>query len=260
MAHQNLTYLSEGYTATIYHITSTQKICKSFNTGCIENHFRVEKQVYERFSSTELERPQSISKYYGVHETESAGLILDLAANGSVYHYLWDHHKGTPSPINLYRWARQAGEGLAYAHACGIMHCDIHCSNFVLDKDLNLKVIDWAGASINGSRSWSYYRLTHQLPDKTKKYTPHMEIFASGSAMHYMVAGKDLYSELDQEADGDEIVARIKAKDLPDTRDFPVLGEVIRKCWNVEYDTMQDVIKAIKDEEHTQARTSKGML
>jgi hypothetical protein len=45
----------------------------------------------------------------------------------------------------------------------------ISAVNFLLDKNLDLKVTDFAGASIDGENSWSFYRITHRLPDTDGK-------------------------------------------------------------------------------------------
>ena len=79
---------------------------------------------------------------------------------------------GTPCT----RWARQAAEALAFVHSCGVLYSDIHCVNFLLNKNLDLKVADFAGASIDGEKSWSFYRTTHQLPDADGKDRPYIKI------------------------------------------------------------------------------------
>lgn len=63
------------------------------------------------------------------------------------------------------RWARQAAEALEFAHSLYIYNFDIHCLNFFLDRNLDLKVGAWAGASIDGGKSHSSYRLRHRLFD-----------------------------------------------------------------------------------------------
>lgn len=45
-----------------------------------------------------------------------------------------------------------------------------------------------------------------------------------------------------------EIASRIRERDFPDVTESPVLGEVIRKCWNLEFEDMEEVLKAINAE------------
>ena len=240
-----------GYTSIIYQIPGTRKVVKSFFPECVLTHFPVEKQAYERFSARD--HPTSILKYYGSDENDPAGLVLELAENRNLYNYVWDaelrgHDKSSPT---LYRWARQAAEALAFAHSCGVLHSDIHCANFVLDSNLDLKVADWAGASIDSGHSHSSYRTTHSLlcvQGRGSKPSVQSEIFGLGSAMHNMIVGHDIFPELDYEKDNDEIVRRLRDKEFPDTRNFSALGDVILKCWKLEYASMQDVLDAVEAE------------
>lgn len=126
--------------------------------------------------------------------------------------------------------------------------------NFLLDKNLDLKVADFAGASIDRENSWSFYRITHRLPHTDGKDRPHMkiattsEIFALGSALYYMVTGHDIFPELDHGLDRAEIIECLRERKFPDTSELPVLRSVITKCWNLEYDYIADVIEDIDAE------------
>lgn len=40
----------------------------------------------------------------------------------------------------------QAAEALVFIHSKGVIHCDIHPKNFLLDKKLNLRLCDFAGS------------------------------------------------------------------------------------------------------------------
>ena len=146
---------NSGYTSTIYSLPGEPpRVCKSFNEECMQTHFPVEKAAYERFSAHN--HPSSILKYYGTHDDMPAGIILELTENKNLHKYRWDQRQfGKPDPENevLYRWALQATEALEFAHSLGVFNSDIHCVNFFLDRNLDMKVGDWAGASIDGSRS-----------------------------------------------------------------------------------------------------------
>lgn len=252
----------QGYTSIVYSLPGTPpRVCKAFNADRIEDLYPVERAAYERFVSHD--HPPSILKYYGVHPEIPAGLILGLAEKGNVLEYLWNQtQRGHPRPSDevLCRWARQAAEALEFAHSVGVMNSDIHCINFFLDQDLNLKVGDWAGASIDGSRSRSSYRLRHVLFDtsgfqvaRSTGITVHTEIFALGTALYYMIASQNLWPELREPADAAEIKQRLARQDFPDTGELPVLGDVVRKCWHVEFESMTEVRVAVEAEERLNA-------
>lgn len=251
-------YDSSGWTSKILLIPNTDRVIKAFNEDCNEHLFPNERAVYERLMAAD-NIPPSILRYHGVSPEVPAGLILDLAENRSVAHYLSRYPETPPSPHRLILWARQAAEGLAFMHECGIWHCDIHIVNFVLDRELNLKLCDFAGSSINGQKSHSFYRRTHQVPDRAKDYTAHAEIFALGSAMYHMVTGHDLYhGELHYEGDKHEIRRRMRQGEFPEVTGLRALGDVISRCWRLQYDTMKQVIQAT-DEEEVRLRDPAGM-
>ena len=227
-------------------------MCKSFLPEGRDVRFAIENEAYERF--TAHEPSPSILVYHGVDEYQPAGLVLDLAENGPVWNYLWDH-PNTEEPASradLYKWARQAVEGLEFAHSCDVLHSDIHCSNFLFDENLNLKVADFAESAIDGGSSILFYRTTHCLPG-ARRASVESEIFALGSALYFMVTGHDLFPELKQEVPEDkaEIKRRLREGKFPPTSDLQILGSVVRKCWSSEYSNMAEVSNEIAAESGT---------
>ena len=247
MSVDNYELLDKGYTAVVYRIPGTQKVCKSFPETSAKTHFLAEKEAYERF--TARGHPATILEYFGVDNHVPYGIVLGLAPRGTLYDYVRVHHRSPPLGKVLYRWARQAAEALAFSHSCGVLHSDIHCVNFLLDENLDLKVADFAGASIDGGKSWSTYRLTHRLFDPNgndrREITVASEIFAFGSALHYMVRGHDIFPELHYEQDREEIIQSLRERKLPSTSRLSALGNVIERCWALEYKAMQDVVEYI---------------
>ncbi|KAK4953508.1 hypothetical protein LTR66_013629 [Elasticomyces elasticus] len=248
---------SRGYTSTVYCLLGDPpRVCKSFNKDCVKTHFPVEREAYERFSAHK--HPSSILKYYGVHDSIPAGIVLELAEKGSLHEYRRNQKLfGHPDPETevFYRWARQATEALEFAHSLGVYNSDIHSVNFFLDQDLNMKVGDWAGASIDGSPSHSSCRLRCRLFDvggtdipRATGITAITEIFALGTALYFMVTCQDPWPDLREPEDRDEIKKRIQEKNFPDTSVLPVLGDVISRCWNVKFMCMTEVKHAIEAE------------
>ncbi|KAL8713135.1 MAG: hypothetical protein Q9220_002656 [cf. Caloplaca sp. 1 TL-2023] len=241
-----------GYTSVIHKVPGADRVVKSFLPECVENHFSSEKIAYERFAK--VSRPPNILQYHGVAANDKAGLVFELAENRDLYRYLWNsetQQKRLIEPQLLYKWAHQAATALAFAHSLNVIHSDIHCANFVLDDHLDLKVADWAGASVDDGVSYSCYRTTHSLLCvQGKRSWPGVqsEIFAFGSALHNMITGHDIFPELDYEEDHNEIVRRLRDGEFPDTSNFSVLADVTSNCWRLQYKSMQDVVDAIEIE------------
>ena len=82
------------------------------------------------------------------------------------------------------------------------------------------------------------------------------EIFALGTAIYYMVTGHDPWPDLCEPEDREQIKRRIIDSDFPNTVQLHVLGDVIRKCWHLEFESMAEVKRAIDAERDLY--TSKG--
>lgn len=256
---------SQGYTSTIYFLPEDPpRVCKAFDKHekyDAEKLYAIEKAAYERFATHHP--PASIPKYYGTHESIPASIVLEFAENKDLHRYIWQQKRlfnAAPTDTELYRWARQAVDALEFAHSVGVYNSDIHCINFLLDRDLNLKIADWAGASIDGSRSMSSYRLGCRLfdADGTDVARVHgigvaTEVFALGSAIYYMVTGHDPWPDLHE---SEQIVSRIIAADFPPTAQLRVLGDIIQRCWRVEFASMTDLKVAVDAEEAVHAQRS----
>jgi serine/threonine protein kinase len=192
--------------------------------------------------------PSSILRYYG---RVGDGIILEYAEKGELRGYLRRAMRKVESGA-VFRWARQAAEALAFSHANGVLHGDINCRNFFLGQGLNLKVADFAGSSVDQPPATICYSATHQLP--TSGSTPtnasgvavsvDTEIFAFGSALYEMVTGREPYAMLSEM----EVEALFRSKRFPDLSNVMILGTVIDRCWNLEFDSMRQILECIEQE------------
>ena len=247
---------SNGHTSTPYLLPnlSSPLICKSIHPHYADILLPIETEVYERFSSHDP--PQSLLPYHGIHDKIPAGIILEFAELGNVQD--WVLEAQVPTTEMLYKWTYQVAEALEFAHGLGVLHADIHCLNFFLTKDMNLKVGDWGGASIDGGKSHCSYRYSHRLfgldgidvpaEEGISKAT---EIFALGSAFYTMISGQGPWPELEEPRDRAEIRNRIVNRNFPDTKGLRVLGDVVLKCWGGLFESMTDVRRAIENERAT---------
>jgi serine/threonine protein kinase len=122
-----------------------------------------------------------------------------------------------------------------------MVHCDIKPDNLLLDEHLNLKVCDFAGSSLQGSKalvasSTRFWRPT--LP-KTPCDTQN-DIFGLGSTIYMILTGKEPFEELES----DEVEARFSSTDFPDTSNL-FFGEVIQACWR-GHTSIQEVCSSIE--------------
>lgn len=252
---------SFGHTSTIYKLSNdtTPLVCKSIHPQYADTLFPIEQKVYERF--TVNNPPQSLLTFHGVHSDIPSGLVLEHAESGNLQDWIFSRaSRGIePAPSELlYKWAFQATEALQFAHGLGVLHSDIHCLNFFLTRDLDLKVGDWAGASVDGEKSYCSYRYSHRLfgADGTdivaeSGVSVDTEIFALGTALYVMITGEEPWPELEEPEDREEIKRRIAGKLFPPTAKLRVLGDVVDACWKGGFASMREVRGAVQDEWHT---------
>lgn len=211
----------------------------------------VEAKVYERLTRSLGNSSSTILRYYG---RDKHGIILEYAENGTLREYM--RNACPPSNTLLLRWARQVAQALLLCHESSVLHGDINCSNLFLDSELNLKLGDFAGSSIDGSPATICYSTTHELPASDSSHDPdgnmitkETEIFALGSTLYEMVTGHPPFHEKSDS----EVECLFRAREFPDVSDLAILGPVIEKCWNVKFSSMEEVLNSIKRYEGTQA-------
>lgn len=264
--------LTKGWTSHIYRHPDPDKVVKVLIDDPAHNYvasrfFEAEKAVYERLwddsdsvhnsSPTasdsdhfgKTKPPNSVLKCFGPDPNFDAGIVLEYAEKGSLWDYLHEHEGQQIDGEMLVKWARQAAQGLAYINKCGVLHRDIHVTNMFLDNDMNVKIGDFGAASVDGKYGLMSYRVNHQLwfrEDQKwkKKAGVQSEVFALGSALWHMVTGKELYRDLYM-FEEEELKRKMQEKELPETGDLPVLGDVIEGCWRGKYSSMDEVVADI---------------
>lgn len=249
---------SHGHTSTIYLLppqnnATTPLVCKSVHPHFATTLFPVEKLVYERFSAAQ-DAPAGLLTYHGIHTDIPSGLILEFAEQGNLQDWMFSVAE-PPSEALLYKWTLQAAEALSFAHNIGILHSDIHPLNFFLTRDLDLKLGDWGGASVDGSLSHCSYRYRYRLfdvdgTDVAKEYgvSTQTEVFAFGMAVFAMVSGQEIWPELEEPRDYEKIKERIVQRRFPDTTPLRILGDVVEGCWSGKFKSMEEVRVAVERE------------
>ena len=189
----------------------------------------VEKQVYERLANEH----SLVLRYHG---PSSNGLLLQRVSQGSVRQFL---RANGPQPLAVQvRWVRQAVESIAFIHSKEILHADICCNNFFLDDNLDIKLGDFAGSSIDGCRSLVFYQTSHAHPEI--KLSATSELFALGSTMYEIITGVPPYSDLAIE----DIEDAYRREDFPELPQHK-FGELINKCWHREYSSVDELLQEV---------------
>jgi serine/threonine protein kinase len=185
-----------------------------------------------------LGQHKRIVKYIGRQEH---GIVLQRTLNGDIYSYVSKMEHGTISPQLRQKWTTQAAEALEFIHLKGVIHCDIHPKNFLLDEELDVQLCDFAG-SLFGSLDGGAMESTRFFLPRDWRDPPNAksDLFAFGSFMYYIMTGREPYQDL---PDG-EVTTRFELGVFPDTGGLK-FGSTIKGCWAGEFKDSKDMLKAI---------------
>jgi serine/threonine protein kinase len=87
--------------------------------------------------------------------------------------------KSQPSLIIRQRWLVEACNALRFVHDRDIMHGDVGCHNFLVDKNGHIKLCDFAGSRRKGEAARICYEIRGQHPEyQIGEPTSKTEIFA----------------------------------------------------------------------------------
>ncbi|KAI9843965.1 MAG: hypothetical protein M1837_006006 [Sclerophora amabilis] len=195
-----------------------------------------ERQVYERLGN----RHTGILHYYGSHE--KGWLILQYANNGPIRHYLQDATEPIPNSLRL-RWIEQIATAIAFLHSESILHADISCNNVFLDDNLDAKIGDFAGSSIDGSDPLCWYETRSNLPGY-RPISSRNEIFALGSTFFEIMTGKRPYPDLEEHV----VENAYREGKFPELDSLEWGSTVIDKCWRGGYNSMDFLVEDVQAE------------
>lgn len=182
-----------------------------------------------------------IVNYLGKHEH---GIILQRALNGDICSYISKHEHDNISLQLRQKWTTQAAEALVFIHSNGVIHCDIHPNNFLLDEQLNARLCDFAG-SLFGSLDGGAMESTRFFLPRDWRDPPNIksDLFALGSTMYYIMTGREPYEDLSD----DEVTAKYERKEFPSVEVLKC-GSAIKGCWTGDFKSAEDVLQALLED------------
>lgn len=160
-------------------------------------------------------------------------ITMEYLENGTLKEYL-DRNKGSVTPRLRQRWARQATEGLHVLHSSRIIHCDISPRNFLLSGDLELKIADFGGASLNGSPPSAVAGVRFRYPSSDWDTPPSFEedIFGLGSLIYFILTSTYPYADIPS----DQVEKLYECRTFPDVTHL-AYGDIIDRCWSQQVNT-----------------------
>src|SRR6266852_4771386 len=210
-----------------------------------------------------------------IYAVETAGdrqfLSIELLPGGTLKAKLQQtYDRGATLPFDdILKYAQQTAEGLAHAHARGIIHRDVKTSNLMLTEEGDVKVTDFGVAKLTGS---SLRTLPGSLMGTIAYMSPEqvlgMEVDARSDAFSFGVSLFELISgRLPFEAPNDAaLLTKIANARVPQLREFRpdvppelerIVGRTLKKRREERYATMGEVladIRAVREGRPTQTR------
>jgi len=189
-----------------------------------------------------LGKHDGIVEYLGRHEH---GLLLRRAVNGDVYSYISKREHDSVSLQLRQRWITQTAEALSFVHSNGVVHCDLHPNNVLIDEHLNVRLCDFAGSLFGVFDGGAMESTRFFLPrDWRTPPNEQSDLFALGSTMYYIMTSHMPYEGIPD----DEIVVKYERKEFPNVEGL-ICGRAIEGCWTGGFKSAEDVLRAISEGE-----------
>ncbi|KAI9747052.1 MAG: hypothetical protein M4579_007535 [Chaenotheca gracillima] len=180
-----------------------------------------------------------------VHENVRS-LRLERAPHGNVREYIGNNQSSAPSEADRIKMALGVASGMAHSHAKNVIHCDMSCRNLFLFPNHLVKIGDFGSAMVDGEICEGAFceESRYELPRRGREFEdrPYLkrELFALGSAIYEILAWERPFDGLDD----DDVEKRFAAEEFPGVSHL-VGGNIIRNCWNENFENAKDVEDAL---------------
>ena len=204
--------------------------------------------LQEAQAASALDHP-NICTIFEINETPDGQLYLVMA------HYegetLKDRIARGPLDVDdAIDIATQVGEGLAKAHAAGIVHRDIKPANLMVTTDGTVKILDFGLAKLAGAEGMTQTGTTlgtvaYMSPEQARgqEVDHRTDIWSLGAVLYEMLAGKPPFQEENLAA----VVRAILDQQQPSLTGSssavqPVVGKALSKDRGRRYQTVTDLL------------------
>lgn len=182
---------------------------------------------------------------------------LEYYHHGDLIEY---RQKNTITPEMRSKWFQQILEAVVVIHHHGIIHSDLALRQFFVDDNLDLRLGDFNSSQYPDHPALGYEKASHCLPrDYYLPNTEASDIFALGSTLYELVAGKAPYQEVNpfdsqsrdleilkahsqwQHQRDIEIEIKYKNHEFPDPSGL-FRGDIILGCWRGGFATAEEAL------------------
>ncbi|KAI1002882.1 hypothetical protein K3495_g5323 [Podosphaera aphanis] len=199
-----------------------------------KDEIAVEQKIYERLHKHG--GYEGLLRYHGPYET---GIRLEFACNGDLRSFL----KKRANDIKIEQrllWAQQIAESICFVHSIDIIHGDLTSDNILLDAQLNTRLCDFAGSSLDGCPLLVAVQATHHCPGSALSIQG--DVFALGSTLYEVMTGVAPYHQYSER----EVERKFSRHEFPDTKLLGPIGAIITQCWLGQYSNFEVIIRDIR--------------
>ena len=156
--------------------------------------------IYKRFQREanalkKLAHP-NIVPFYGLFQTQDFAFLLERYIDGPTLSELLKAHPGQPLPIpQTLAYLNAITAALGYAHAHGVVHCDIKPGNIMLDQGGTIYLTDFgiarhaeSSTTTLGGAGTPGYMAPEQI--RSEPVTPATDVYALGCLFFEMLTGQ----------------------------------------------------------------------
>ncbi|KAF2176869.1 kinase-like protein [Zopfia rhizophila CBS 207.26] len=174
---------------------------------------------------------------------------LEYYPNDNLKKYV-DRNRSNITEGDLKRWANQMIESVAYIHSKGVRHSDFRLDQWLVDASLNARLSDFDAAGFDNQPNFGLKARwalglevpSHYLPrDPEKNNTVESDLFALGSSLYELMAGRTPYNGLEEQL----IQSLFRLGKFPNTHGL-LLGDIIMGCWTKEFSSAKDILSCGK--------------
>ncbi|CZS94626.1 hypothetical protein WAI453_013334 [Rhynchosporium graminicola] len=168
-------------------------------------------------------------------------LTMEYMPQGDLQSFLLKNP--TVTETQRLRWAKEAAEGLQLLHDADVLHCDVNPKNFLLDTNLGLKIADFGGSSLEGSKPAACSGQRFSIPDKDWLDPPTVQddLFALGTTIYFIMTGQLPFPELRE----DKVEENYRNRRFPDISEI-TCGRLIEECWKLQITSAQHIYTSLQ--------------
>lgn len=208
----------------------------------------------------------NIVPFYGLFQTPDFAFLLERYIDGPPLKDILRRQQGQPLPIaEVLSYAKALGAALGYAHANGVVHCDVKPGNVMVDRGGQIYLTDFGIArhaesttTTMGTAGTPAYMTPEQILGAM--VTPATDVYALGVMLFEMLTGQRPFrgTDADTEGSGATVGERIRYAHLklnpPDPRTInpalsnelaAVILKALAKQPEQRWQTMQEFFAAL---------------